>query len=73
MIYIYRFLWLLFYIPIFFIELIMFSLMLLTLPIIGIFYFIKDGHLENTPYQIINPIMYVDVKYKELLDKIEKK
>lgn len=71
MIYIYRSLWVVGYVPLFILELFAFILTLFTYPIVGVFYFIKTGNVENIPYEPILPMLWLDGKYKKLLNKIE--
>lgn len=73
MIYVYRLLWLIGYIPVFLLELVMFIVLMFTYPIVGAFYFIKTGDVENTPYHFFAPVMYVDEKYKNMFIKTEDK
>lgn len=67
MIYLYRILWLIGNIPLFVLEGIMFLVLMFTYPIVGAFYFIKTGDVENIPYLFYEPVKYIDNKYCELL------
>ena len=71
MIYLLRFLWVIFYVPVFIVELIMFCLFIATRPIVALFYFIKNGDLESVPDNLLMPMLWIDEKYKSLLDVIE--
>lgn len=51
----------------------MFIVLMFTYPIVGAFYFIKTGDVENIPYHFFAPIMYIDEKYKNMLIKTENK
>ena len=68
MIYIYRILWLIFYIPIFAIELVLFAIgFLILLPMSSLFYYMKDGNIEDMPYYFPFEWVYnVDNWYKDL-------
>lgn len=72
MIYIYRFLWLVGYVPVFMISIFAFILTIFTYPIVGAFYFIKTGNAENIPYEPILPLVWLDDKYKKLLNFMKK-
>lgn len=67
----FRFIWLVFYIPVFILECIIFLLTIITYPFVGAFYFVKTGDVEKTPYDPMTPILYVDKMYKKLLLKVE--
>ena len=68
MIYIYRFLWMIFYIPIFILELILFGLSIPFFIFVCAFYYVKTGDVENTPNIFIplRLVIWLDDKYKEL-------
>ena len=72
MIYIIRLLWILFYIPLFVIEAIIFGVLVIAYPIVGIFYFVKNGEWDFD-YEVVNIVMFIDDKYKQLLEKCEDK
>ena len=74
MIHIYRTIWLLFYFPIFIIELILFVIGILLFSIGCIIYFIKCGDIEETPDWMVPGKLSVllDYWYKGLLDSFEK-
>jgi len=59
------------YVPVFMISLFVFILTILTYPIVGVFYFIKTGNVENVPYEPVLPLVWLNDKYKKLLNKIE--
>ena len=59
MIYIIRLLWILFYIPLFVIEAIIFSILVIAYPIVGIFYFVKNGEWDFD-YEVVNIVMFID-------------
>lgn len=69
----FRFIWLVFYIPVFILECIILFFTFITYPFVGAFYFVKTGDVENTPYEPITPMLYIDKMYKKLLTKIENK
>lgn len=71
MIYIHRLLWLIGYIPLFILESIMFLLLVFIYPFVGAFYFVITGSAENIPFDSDAPIFWIDMKYKDLLDKIK--
>ena len=74
MIYIYRILWLIFYIPVFIIELISFIIGIPLYIIMGLITFIYCGDIEETPDWSIPGRLAVllDYLYKRLLYKFEK-
>ena len=72
MVYIYRFLWMMGYILLFILEMFAFGFLMLTYPIVGAFYFVKTGDVENIPYHFFTPVLWIDEKYKNLLEKIER-
>ena len=63
MVYIYRILWLLFYVPIFLLQVIIFTFSLFLFSFITGFYYIKTGSIENTPG------IFIPGKLSELLNK----
>lgn len=65
--YIFRTLWLIGYIFIFIFELFFFFISILIYPIVGGFYFVATGNVENTPFNIDSLPIYIDKKYKELV------
>lgn len=65
--YIFRTLWLIGYIPVFVIEMCLFVITLLTYPLVGAFYFIKDGNCEMIPYVPEDLVLWMDNKYISLL------
>lgn len=72
MIYVYRTLWLIFYVPIFITEILLFAVSIPLFIIGSIIYFIKTGDIENTP-DIFVPFkmsIMLDYWYKDLLEKI---
>ncbi len=69
MICIYRFIWLIGYVPIFTLEVLVLLLMIFTYPILGAFYFIKTGDVENIPFTPVEPAIWIDEKYHSLLGK----
>lgn len=68
MIYIYRFLWMVFYMPIFVLELILFGLGIPFFIFVCAFYYVKTGDVENTPdiFIPLRLVVWLDDKYKEL-------
>ena len=68
MIYIYRILWLLFYIPIFIFEMAMFTLSIPVFFIACAVYYIKTGNIEETPDGFLpwEAVVKIDYWYKGL-------
>ena len=73
MIYLYRTLWLVFYIPILIIGFLMFVLSILLFAIGCVIWFVKTGDIEDTPDELIPFKLTVMLFnwYNELLEKIE--
>ena len=66
--YILRTLWLIGYIPVFIFTSIVFLLMILAYPLVGAFYFIKTGSVNNCPFTPdFIPVYILDKKYRELV------
>ena len=63
MIYIYRTLWLIFLIPLFIIEFLLFAISIPLFIIAGTVYFIKTGDVENTPDIFIPGYMATKLYY----------
>lgn len=59
------------YLLLFSIEVILITLLVIIYPIIGAFYFIKTGDVENTPFFPHTPVEYIDNWYRSLLNKKE--
>ena len=77
MIYVYRFLWVLFYIPVFVIEMVLFTLGILLCPFICWGYYIKHGNLnmEDTHGLLSPDILYPDylpIKLDKFYNKLQK-
>lgn len=68
MIYVYRFLWVLFYIPVFVIEMVLFTLGILLCPFICWGYYIKHGNLNM---DILYPD-YLPIKLDKFYNKLQK-
>lgn len=68
--YILRTLWLIGYIPVFIFTCIIFLVMTFVYPLAGAFYFIKTGSCENCPFLPNSLPIYIDDKYKKLLNHI---
>ena len=49
----------------------MFLLLVFIYPFVGAFYFVITGSAENIPFDSDAPIFWIDMKYKDLLDKIK--
>jgi hypothetical protein len=72
MIYIYRFIWIVGYCLLLVLEFLLLFVMILIYPLIGIFYFIKNGDVESTPFLPVTPSMWMDKEYLKLLKKLNK-
>ena len=68
--YILRMLWLIGYIPVFIFECIIFFTILFVYPLALGFYFIKTGSYENCPFIPPSLSIYIDYKYRELLNYV---
>jgi len=66
--YIYRTLWLIGYVLVSIFESACFLIMLFTYPLVGAFYFIKTGDCDDIPFTPVSLPIYVDKKYRELLN-----
>lgn len=64
--YILRILWLIGYIPVFICESVCFSIMWFVYPLVGAFYFIKEGTCESVPFYCDSLATYIDKKYRKL-------
>lgn len=76
MIYICRLFWLIGYIPVFILQLVMFFFLIFAIPIVATYAFIKTGYVENGEDILdcyLNVILWIDEKYKNILEKIEKR
>ena len=72
MIYIYRFIWMVGYALLLVLEFLLLFVMILIYPLIVIFYFIKTGGIESTPFLPATPSMWMDKEYLKLLKKLNK-
>ena len=72
MIYLIRLLWLIFRIPLFILETILFMFIAFLYPFFCLFYFIKDGYVDFD-YKFINILISIDHWYYSLLEKYNDK
>jgi TM2 domain-containing membrane protein YozV len=71
MIYLYRTIWAIGYILLSILVVIISFIDIVIYPAVGLFYFIKTGSIENTPYHPMEFLFWVYGKYEKLLEKIE--
>ena len=71
MIYLYRTIWAIGYIILSIVVVIISFIDIVIYPAVGLFYFIKTGSVENTPYSPMSFLFWVYDKYEKLLKKIE--
>ena len=71
MIYLYRTIWAIGYIILSIVVVIISFINIVIYPAVGLFYFIKTGSVENTPYSPMSFLFWVYDKYEKLLKKIE--
>lgn len=71
MIYIYRSLWVIGWIPVITLEIIMTMILLSIFPFIAAGFYIKTGSLEGAEFSPLGPVFWLDGKYKNLAKKLE--